>query len=78
MKNSVESLQRGFTMVEPERIGSEEASEKLKAGTALLACAYFDEERCKTMRLEGAFTYGEFESKLPSLPKDQEIIFYCA
>jgi len=65
-------------MAEPERIGPEETHEKLKAGTALLVCAYFDEEKWRMMHLEGAISFKEFQSKLPSPSKDQEIIFYCA
>ncbi len=65
-------------MSEPERIGPEDTHEKLKAGTAVLVCSYDSEEKFKTMPLEGAISLSAFQSKLPSLPKDQEIIFYCA
>ena len=40
--------------------------------------AYADEQKCGRMRLEGSMTLRELEARLPSLPKDQEIIFYCA
>jgi len=65
-------------MSEPERIGPEETHGKLKAGTALLVCATDGGEKFKIMPLDGAISLSEFQSKLPSLPKDQEIIFYCA
>jgi len=65
-------------MTEPERISPEEAYQKLKAGGALLVCAYEDEEKFKKMRLEGAISLGELRLKLPSLSRDQEIVFYCA
>lgn len=67
-----------MNMTEPERISPEEARQKLKAGGALLVCAYEDEERFKKMRLEGAISLNEFKLKLLSLTKDQEIVFYCA
>jgi rhodanese-related sulfurtransferase len=67
-----------MNMTEPERISPEEAHQKLKAGGALLVCAYEDEEKFKKMRLEGAISLAEFKLKLPSLAKDQEIVFYCA
>ncbi len=67
-----------FIVAEPERISPEEAYKKLKAGTALLVCAYDDEDKFRTMHLEGAISLSEFRSKLPSLSKDQEIVFYCA
>ncbi len=65
-------------MAEIVRIPPAEVREKLKSGQALLVCAYPSEERFKSLRLEGAISFQEFESKLPSLPKEQEIIFYCA
>jgi hypothetical protein len=63
-------------MLEPERISPKEVHEKLKAGKALLVCAYEDESKFQKMRLQGAISLNEFKSKLPSLAKDQEIIFY--
>jgi hypothetical protein len=50
----------------------------LKAGKAILVCAYEDESKFKKMRLQGAISLSEFKSKLSSLSKDQEIVFYCA
>jgi hypothetical protein len=49
---------------------------KLKSGRGLLAYTYEDEAKFKKMRLQGAISFNEFKSKLPSLPKDQEIVFY--
>jgi len=63
-------------MAEPERITPEEAYQKLRAGKTLLVCAYEDEMKFKAMQLEGAISLNEFKSKLPSLAKDQEIVFY--
>lgn len=65
-------------MIKPERIRAEDAYRKVHAKEALLVCGYNDGEKFKTMQLEGAITYREFESRLPELSKDQEIIFYCA
>lgn len=63
-------------MIETKRISPEEAYQKLKAGEALLVCAYEDEAKFKMMPLQGAISFNEFKSRLPSLTKDQEIIFY--
>jgi hypothetical protein len=63
-------------MLEPDRISPKEVREKLKADKALLVCAYEDEAKFKNMQLQGAISLNEFKSKLPSLAKDQEIIFY--
>ena len=63
-------------MIEPKRISPEEVHQKLIFGKALLVCAYEDEAKFRKMQLQGAISLNEFKSKLPSLIKDQEIIFY--
>jgi hypothetical protein len=63
-------------MADPIRVAPEEVSNKVKSGLALLVCAYEDDERFKNLQLEGAISFNEFKSKLPSLSKDQEIVFY--
>ena len=63
-------------MIEPERISPKEVYQKLKSGAVLLVCGYEDEAKFKKMQLEGAISFNEFKSKLPSLSKDQEIVFY--
>lgn len=65
-------------MTEPERITAEEVYGKLKGGSMLLVCAYDDEDKFATVHLEGAISFSTFTSRLPSLSKDQEIVFYCA
>jgi len=60
------------------RISVEQAREKVAAGSGLLVCAYDDEDKFKGNHLSGAMSLAEFRSRLPSIPKDQEIIFYCA
>jgi hypothetical protein len=65
-------------MTEPERISQKEVYEKLKAGAAVLVCAYEDDEKFKTFHLEGAISFNEFRSNLPSMSKNREIVFYCA
>jgi hypothetical protein len=63
---------------EPIRVSPEEVRGKVTSGSALLVCAYEDDEKCKRLHLEGAIWLTEFKSKLRSMPRDQEIIFYCA
>jgi hypothetical protein len=63
-------------MTEPKRIRPEEVYPKLKSGKALLVCAYEDDSRFKKMQLQGAISFHDFKSRLPSLSKDQEIVFY--
>jgi hypothetical protein len=64
--------------MEPIRITPTEAYKQVRAGSALLVCAYLDEGVCKDIMLEGAISLAAFEKKLPGLKKDQGIIFYCA
>jgi hypothetical protein len=59
-----------------ERISVEDARIRVQSGKALLVCSYGD-DKCKGLLLEGGMLKSEFENKLSSLPKDQEIIFYC-
>jgi hypothetical protein len=63
-------------MAEPERIAPEEVYAKVKSGRMLLVCAYEDDAKFKKMQLEGAISFNEFKSKLPSFSKDQEVVFY--
>jgi hypothetical protein len=65
-------------MAEVPRISAEEARQKVQSGQALLVCAYDDDSKCGQMRLDGAITMSELRQMLPSLPKDREIILYCA
>ena len=65
-------------MTEPKRVRPEEVYQKLKSGTVIFVCAYEDDAKFKKLQLQGAISFNEFKSKLPSLPKDQEIVFYCA
>ena len=59
-----------------ERISPQEVRQGLEAGRLLLVCAYEDESRFRRIQLEGAISCQEFQSRLPNLAKDQEIVFY--
>jgi len=61
-----------------ERISAEEAHELLDSDSAVLVCAYDDDEKCRKYRLEGSITLNEFKSRERTLPRDREVIFYCA
>jgi rhodanese-related sulfurtransferase len=61
-----------------DRIDVEEARRKVTGGEALLVCAYEDESKCDRIKLEGAISLRDFRAFADSLPKDKEIIFYCA
>jgi hypothetical protein len=65
-------------MVDVSRIGVEEARRKVAAGRAVLVCAYDDADKCRKINLQGSINMAQFTAKAAALPKDQEIIFYCA
>jgi rhodanese-related sulfurtransferase len=56
----------------------EEVKQKVASGSALLVCAYDDEQKFQQLHLEGAISLAEFKSRFFALEKDREIIFYCA
>jgi rhodanese-related sulfurtransferase len=60
------------------RITAEETHQKLQMGKVLLVCAYDSEDQFRSLQLAGAISLPEFRAKLPSLSKDQKIVFYCA
>jgi hypothetical protein len=64
-------------MADVKRISVEEARRKVDAHQALLVCAYDDDAKCRMMNLEGSISLTTLQSRLGSLPKTQEIIFYC-
>ena len=65
-------------MAEVTRISVEEARQRTGGGRALLVCGYEDDEKCRKIALDGGMSFTTFRSRVAALPKDQEIIFYCA
>jgi hypothetical protein len=65
-------------MANVERISAEDARRAVTSGRALLVCAYEDDAKCRQITLEGAIPFSQFKARAGSLPKDQEIVFYCA
>lgn len=61
-----------------ERIDVGTARKNVSNGQALLVCAYEDDAKCRKSRLEGSVPLARFETMAATLPKTQEIIFYCA
>ncbi|HLW65672.1 MAG TPA: rhodanese-like domain-containing protein [Gemmataceae bacterium] len=60
-----------------ERISPAEARRHMSKNGALLVCAYDSDEKFHQMHLEGAISLEQFKSRVNSLPKEREIIFYC-
>ena len=65
-------------MTNPIGVSATEAHERTASGRSLLVCAYADEGACRKVQLEGSINLAQLESRLPTLPVDQGIIFYCA
>lgn len=63
-------------MVDIERVSAQQAHAKASSNQALLVCAYEDEAKCRMVNLEGSISFKTFQSRVASLPKTQEIIFY--
>ena len=63
-------------MAHIERISAQQARAKAMANQALLVCAYEDEAKCRMLHLEGSISFASLQSRVKSLPKRQEIIFY--
>ncbi len=59
------------------RISVQDAHWKVTQGKALLVCSYAD-QYCHSILLKGAMLQSDFESKSKTLPKNSEIVFYCA
>jgi len=65
-------------MANIERISPEQARRHMTANSALLVCAYENEEKLQQNHLAGAISLSVFQSRLRGMSRDQEIIFYCA
>jgi hypothetical protein len=63
-------------MAEIQRIDAQQAHSKAQSNQALLVCAYEDEAKCRKLKLDGSISLASFKSRVNSLPKSQEIIFY--
>lgn len=61
------------------RITVENASKHLAANpNAKFVCAYEEAEQCRKYHFDGATPMHQFSRMTSKLPKDTEIIFYCA
>ena len=61
-----------------ERIDVSSARKDTSDGKAVLVCGYEDDAKCRKARLAGSIPFAQFASMAPGLPKNKEIIFYCA
>jgi hypothetical protein len=60
----------------PERISAAETRRRLLAGEPLLLVCVYPDASYRRSNLEGSMSMSAFLARLPSLPKDVEIVFY--
>jgi hypothetical protein len=60
-----------------DRIGPQQAKRDMASG-ALLVCAYDDDEKCRQFQLDRSVPFSQIKRMENTIPKGQEIIFYCA
>jgi rhodanese-related sulfurtransferase len=65
-------------MAPPERISPEQVRRKQSSGNVVLVCAYDSDEKFRQYHLDGAISLSDFRAREKSLPKQQEVVFYCA
>ena len=63
-------------MADIQGIDAQQTHTKAKSNQALLVCAYDDKAKCRMLNLEGSISFASFKTRVNSLSKSQEIIFY--
>jgi len=63
----------------PRHIYAWDLASKLGLGPAapLVVCADEDPQKCARAKIDGSISLREFESRLGTLPKTREIVFFC-
>lgn len=59
------------------RISPKQAHADIQSG-ALLVCGYDDDSRFQKYRLDKAISFRALQARENTLPKNSELIFYCA
>jgi len=62
--------------VDPRRVSVADVRRRLTSGEALLLVCVYPDASYRRSNLEGSISMSAFLSRLPSLPKDAEIVFY--
>jgi len=60
------------------KIDVKQARHDVEAGDALLVCAYDSQEKFVANRLQDARSLDDLRAEEESIPKERELIFYCA
>lgn len=65
-------------MSDVARVSAIEIRKRVQTGDALLVCAYDSDAKFATFHLDGAISFSDFKSMVPTLAKDKELVFFCA
>ena len=60
----------------PRRVSAEAVRRRVQEGAPLVFVNAYPDTAYRRSHLEGSISIGEFLGRLPSLPKDAEIVFY--
>jgi hypothetical protein len=61
-----------------QRISVNDVRQKLGRRDGLLfVCAYDDDQKWKDAGVMGSMPYSQLQAKLGTLPKTQEVVFFC-
>ena len=60
-----------------QRLDANTVRQRVGRGS-MFVCAYDDEQKCKDQGVNGSITFKQFQARLANLPKNEEIIFFCA
>lgn len=60
-----------------ERISAEESQRRMRQNSWIV-CAYDDASKCAKYQIPGSMTLADLKPQTERLPKNQELIFYCA
>ncbi len=74
-KQETTAINKERPMAKVIRITPEETYQKLRAGDALLVCAYDSQEQFRSLQLEGAISLPEFRAKLLPCPRIRKLSF---
>jgi hypothetical protein len=61
-----------------QRIDLDRARADLRYARAWLVCAYDSAEKCRQIAIPGAIDLDELRAREVEIPREAEIVFYCA
>ncbi|MCO6437646.1 MAG: ArsR family transcriptional regulator [Phycisphaerae bacterium] len=63
----------------PTRVQADAVRKRMgKDDGPLLVCAYDNEEKCRNFGIGEAISYPKLKSRLDSISKSKELVFFCA